>query len=790
MTHFKKRTEIMDWKIAYIENYKYKELAGGLKTIDEIKRAGLDIIPAEVPGNFELDLQRAGILEDLYFSDNVYAAQKLENMHVFYFTEAQIKNEKEYLRFEGIDTIADIYVNGELAMSTDNMNLSYDVFADYKTGKNEIVVHIKPVAIEARKKTLSAINIGHDQGYGSLYIRKAPHSYGWDIMPRILSTGIWKPVRICEKKKDEIKEVFIYTNAINYEKNTAYLQCFINVDVSGDFIKDYSARVEGRCGESEFKITPRIVNDVENEYRLWHNTQQFGICVPDCKLWWPKNHGEQNLYDVKVELLFRGETVDSCSLRTGIRKLKLIRTGVTDKNGGGKFQFEVNDKKIFVLGTNWVPMDALHSQDIKRLPKALELLDDVGCNMVRCWGGNVYESDEFFDFCDEHGIMVWQDFSMACATYPQGADFADMMREEAVYEIKRLRNHASLALWAGDNECDQVITRWDGGKKIHDPNMNIITREVLKRAVFEHDPSRDFLPSSPYMSPEYIKSGEDGVMPENHLWGPRDYFKSEYYNDTFCHFASEIGYHGFNSPKSLEKFLKNPDKVFEDDGFPTREYSAHAAAWDDDERVRFGYHARRIRLAHEQVDVLFSERKENLEDFVRQSQISQAEAKKYFIEKFRIGKGIRTGIIWWNLIDGWPQVSDAVVDYYYTKKLAYSYIKRSQAPVCLMFSEPEDGKITLVGVNDREKEASVKYKVTNVTTGKALAEGEAQIGTDSVCDILKTEVEPEEHTMYLIEWELDGKRHKNHYYTNLRDVDYSSYKRDMEKCKMDEWEGF
>lgn len=780
----------MNWKTAYIENYKYKELDKKPKTIKEIQDAGWDIIPAEVPGNFELDLQRAGILDDLYFSDNVYEAQKLENMHVFCFTEIEINNKNEYLCFEGIDTIADIYINGELVKSTDNMNLSYDVFADYKIGKNEVVVHIKPAAIEARKKELAAINIGHDQGYSSLYIRKAPHSYGWDIMPRILTSGIWKPVTIKQKKKDRIKEVFIYTNAIKYEQNTAYLQCFVNVEVNGDFIKDYSVRIDGRCGESEFKITPRIKNDVTNEYRLWHTVQQFGICVPDCKLWWPKNHGEQNLYDVKVELLYKGEPVDCYRLKTGIRKLKLIRTGITDKNGSGKFQFEVNDRRIFVLGTNWVPMDAIHSQDKARLPKALELLDDVGCNMVRCWGGNVYESDEFFDFCDEHGIMVWQDFSMACATYPQDSEFAEMMKEEAEYEIKCLRNHASLALWAGDNECDQVITRWDGGKKIHDPNMNIITREVLKRAVFEHDPSRDFLPSSPYMSPEYINSGEDGVMPENHLWGPRDYFKSEYYNNTFCHFASEIGYHGFNSPKSLEKFLKNPEKVFEEDGFPTREYAAHAAAWDDDERVRFGYHANRIRLAHEQVDVLFSERKENIEDFARQSQISQAEAKKYFIEKFRIGKGIRTGIIWWNLIDGWPQVSDAVVDYYYTKKLAYSYIKRSQTPVCFMFSEPEDGKIKLMGINDYAEEAKVKYKVTDITAAKTVAEDELLLGADSVNEMLNIAVGEEEHTMYLIEWEINGEKHKNHYYTNLKNIDYLSYKKDMEKCGLDEWEGF
>lgn len=776
----------MNWKAAYVENYKYKEL----KTVKEIYDEGLHVIPAEVPGSFELDLQRAGILDDLYFSDNIFKAQKLENLHVFYFTEIEINNENEYICFEGIDTVSDIYVNGELVKSTNNMNLSYDVCADYKIGRNEVLVHIKPSAIEARKKTLSAVNVAHDQGYASLYIRKAQHSYGWDIMPRLLTSGIWKPVTVKEKKKDTINEVFIYTNAVDYENNIAYLQFFINVDVTGDFIKDYSVRVEGHCGDSEFKITPRIKNDVTNEYRLWHNTQQFGIIVPDCRLWWPKNYGEQNLYEVKVELLYKGEPVDSRSLKTGIRVLKLVRTGVTDSEGSGKFQFEVNGKRIFVMGTNWVPLDAIHSEDIKRLPKALELLDDIGCNMVRCWGGNVYESDEFFNFCDEHGIMVWQDFAMACATYPQDSEFAEQIKEEAVFEIKRLRNHASLALWSGDNECDQVITRWNSKNKEHDPNMNIITREVLKRAVFEHDPSRDYLPSSPYMSPEYMESGKDGIMPENHLWGPRDYFKSDYYNDTFCHFASEIGYHGFASPKSIQKFLKNPEKVFEEDGFPTREYAAHAAAWDDDERVRFGYYAKRIRLAHEQVDVLFSERKENLEDFVRQSQISQAEAKKYFIEKFRIGKGIRTGIIWWNLIDGWPQISDAVVDYYYTKKLAYHYIKRSQVPVCLMFDEPSDGKLRLVGANDFYKKINIKFKVTDIIEDKVIITGETELSGDSAEEIGKIAVTDTEHKMYLIEWEADGKKYKNHYYTNLKDVDYDSYMEAMKKCGIDEWEGF
>lgn len=765
----------MEWKIAYVENCKFRELT----SIKELCEAGLTIIPAEVPGNFELDLQREGISEDLYFSDNVYAAQKLENLHVFYFAEFDIKNKNEYLRFGGIDTLADIYVNGERVKTVDNMYLGYDVPANYNIGKNEVVVHIKSVAIEARKETVSAVGFTHDCGYASLTVRKAPHSYGWDIMPRILTSGLYKPVTIEEKKAEAINEVFIYTNSINPD-GSASLQCYVNVDVSGDFIRDYRVIVTGKCAGGGF----------EKSCRLWHNTQQFEIYVPDAKLWNVKNYGEQNLYDVRVELLYKDKVIDTYAGRTGIRTVKLVRTDVTDSDGNGKFRFEVNGKRIFVMGTNWVPLDAMHSRDIKRLPEALRLLEDIGCNFVRCWGGNVYENDEFFDFCDEKGILIWQDFAMACAVYPQNAEFAEKLRTEAVYEIKRLRNHPSLALWAGDNECDNVVMRWDDKNKRRDPNMNILTRGVLNRAVFEHDPSRDFLPSSPYVSPEYIRSGDDGVLPENHMWGPRDWFKSDFYNNTFCHFASEIGYHGFNSPESLRKFLKNPEKIFEEDGFPTREYAAHATACDASEDSRTALYSDRIRLAHNQVEALFDQRREDLEEFACQSQISQAEAKKYFIEKFRTDKKRRSGIIWWNLIDGWPQISDAVVDWYYVKKLAYHYIKRSQEPLCFMFDEPQNGKIALVAVNDYLEGKQVKYVVTDVTNDAVLSRKTAYVEADGILRLEKFDVAKDEHTMYLVEWETDGIKRKNHYYTNLKNVSFEAYMKDLQKCGLDEREGF
>lgn len=762
----------MKWKIAYAHHEACRDEQ--YCTIEQIEKSRMEILPANVPGCLELDLMAAGKIEDLYFSTNTLEAQKLEDVHVWYYTVLDITNLNQYLHFGGIDTFADIYANGKLVKSTDNMHLSYDIEPHWIMGQNEVVVHIKPTMLVTRQYTSPAVCYAQKYNYASLSVRKAAHMFGWDIMPRIVSAGLWKEVTLLEKKEDKIREVYFATTKI--QEKTATIRFFMNADLKGVFANEYTVKVEGSCGESVFV----------KEDRIWHNTHAFELQVEDCKLWWPKNAGEQNLYNVAITLSHNGKVCDVYQLKIGIRTIELDRTDFTDENGNGEFCFKVNGKKIFVLGTNWVPLDAFHSNDSKRLPKALELLEDIGCNMVRCWGGNVYESEEFFEYCDEHGIMVWQDFALGCAVYPNNEEFTKRVEEEAVYQIKRLRNHASLALWAGDNECDVAI-EWAGITR--NPNWNRLTREVLRNAVAMHDYSRAYLSSSPYVSEDVFRG--KGIKPEEHLWGPRDYFKGPYYKDTFCHFASETGYHGFNSPKSLKRFLNEPERLFKEDGTATDEYLIHAAGMDLDPESPYAY---RIRLAYNQVVTLFGGVEESFGDFVRQSQISQAEAKKYFIEKFRIGKWKRTGIIWWNLLDGWPQVSDAVVDYYFARKLAYHYIKRSQKPVCLMFDEPKNGYISLVGVNDLPRDTEVSYKVRKISReGKVHQEvlkGDAVLLADSAAELEKLEIADGEKEFYLIEWNIDGKEYKNHYFTNIIDIDYKKYLNALKVCGMDEFEGF
>ena len=308
--------------------------------------------------------------------------------------------------------------------------------------------------------------------------------------------------------------------------------------------------------------------------------------------------------------------------------------------------------RISVCGTNWVPLDALHSREKERYDRALSLLDDIGCNMVRWWGGNVYPEDMFYDFCDSHGIMVWQDFSMACGTYPQDEAFAKSMEAEVEAVVRRYRNHPSLVLWAGDNECDEMV--WSKIKL----KENTLTRTLLPEIISRNDVKRDYLPSSPYIA----KGEKMENVSERHLWGPRDYYKSSYYKDTPAHFVSELGYHACPSVTSVKKFISGDIVVSEMKNNPS--CLLHSTDYDNCQD--------RFMLMEKQIRQLFGEVPDTAEKFALASQISQAEADKFYIELFRCKKPVKSGVLWWNLIDGWPQFSDAVVDYYFKKKLALS----------------------------------------------------------------------------------------------------------------------
>lgn len=756
------------WCLGYAPNSKVVADNYNITTVLSLKASGYDIIPAEVPGNFELDLYKAGIIDDPYYSTNTLELQKYECMHMYYFMEFFLSEVSEHqcIHFEGIDTCADVYVNGVLVGSCENMFISHEFDLDcLHSGVNEILVHIKPVTIEARKYEISPASNAQTYNYDSLYIRKAGSMFGWDIMPRIVSGGIWRDVYIYTRQREYIKNVFAYTTSVDTANETASVIFHYNLAVEGDYIGDYSVKVSGSCGDSSFGVATR----------LWFTSGKIHCGINNCKFWWPRNYGDANLYDTIFELYHGDTLIDRYNFRFGVRTVKLDRTSTTDAEGNGQFRILINNKQIFAMGTNWVPVDAFHSNDVKRLPDIMPMLNDLGCNIVRCWGGNVYEHENFFDFCDENGIMIWQDFAMGCAVYPQEQEFLDILKPEIISIVKKYRNHASLCIWAGDNECDYAYYSW--GAVIRNPNENIITRRLIPEILQAYDFTRPYLPSSPYIDDEAFKTGKP--TSEEHCWGPRDYFKGNYYRNTVCHFASETGYHGCPSVESLKKYI-SPEKLWpwydKEWGDTNEDWNTHAASMT----AKGGNYSYRIPLMAKQIKTLFGTEPDNIEDFSIASQISQAEAKKYFIERFRFTKWRRTGIIWWNLIDGWPQISDAVVDYYYDKKLAYYYIKRSQQPLCMMADE-DDSKIIFYIVNDIRNDVTVNYKITNITTGESVVTGTVDSKSDTSAKVCEHIKQDGEQCFYLIEWKYGKHSGSNHFMSGMPNIDLNAYRTALTK---------
>lgn len=739
-----------EWKL-----YFYDQLKKDIKTPSELSEE--KYINCTVPGNVELDLSAAGLLpEDLYFGSNMKKCEKFETYAWWYEKEFDIDkdnlSQNLYLQFDGVDCIAEYFLNGKKIGESDNMLTEYEFcIDDVKQEKNILHVKINSFVLseheeEFCERTLLINPYTHQK---SVEIRKAPHMHGWDILPRAVSAGIWRDVYLVTKEMVEFKQ-FSYIPAKYQYGNMLVYFCY-EISCPYEKINGSKIVIRGKCRDSCFEV----------ESDLKTHAGRVDLNIENSKLWWPKGYGEANLYDIKAEIICDGVTLAEYECRMGLRTIKLINSYVADESDG-KFAFLINGKEVFCMGTNWVALDAFHSRDKERYPEALALLDDIGCNMVRMWGGNVYEDTEFYDFCDEHGIMVWQDFSMACNAYPHTDRFLKEIEREAIFIIKKLRNHACITLWAGDNECGSVMLDciWA------DPNDNIITRDILKRAVFNHDTWKPYLPSSPYFGAEVMDANGKKMPAEQHVWGPRDYFKSNFYSENNAHFISECGYHGMPSRTSLEKFLEQDDLK---PGAITDNNIIHSTDWRGIDS--------RVRLVSDQVIQLFGEIPEDMDDYILASQISQAEAMKYFVERMRINRPEKSGILWWNLIDGWPNVSDAVVDYYFDKKIAYDYIKKSQQPFCIMMDEPEFWNSKIVASNNTLKKIEGRVKVTDGESGEVLFEKEFIVPENCSVPLGEIKLYYSEQRLFLIEWETEGNKYFNHYISGKVPLSLEKYKK-------------
>ncbi len=718
-------------------------------------------LTATVPGCVQLDLSEQGYLpRDLFMGSNILEAERFESYEWWYERAFLAPEERSnvYLVFEGVDCLAEYFLNGVKLGESNNMFIAHEFRIDeyLRDGENTLTVHLRSAIIEAQDKDYPLKLLSINMNPEARYLRKAPHSYGWDIMPRAVTAGLWREVRL--EVRDEI-----YPTQLFVHPYRDVMRFYYTLDCDWRTLTDARIEISGSCGEdSTFYASHPCPQKFGN----------FSFQIDQPKLWFPYGYGDPNVYDGTLRI-YRGDTlVHEESFSFGIRTVELDRENAL--NGmAGQFRILVNGVEILCKGSNWVPLDAFHCRDAQRYDQALALVKDIGCNILRCWGGNVYEDHAFFDFCDRNGIMVWQDFAMACAFYPETEEFKRMLAEEATAVIRKLRNHPSIVIWAGDNEVDAC-------NRLHDPNANTLTREVLAKCVDLNDIGRPYLPSSPYISPEEHAAGAQSqrigsILVEDHLWGPRDYFKSEFYKENQAHFVSETGYHGCPSMESIRKFI-TPKRVWPYQNNP--EWILHSSDQAGNDS--------RMMLMEKQIRQLFGEVPTDPEEFSLASQISQAEAKKYFIERIRVGRPKKTGIIWWNLLDGWPQMSDAVVDYYFQKKLAYFYIKRSQAPFVIAADEPRNWGLPIYACNDTLHPRRGHLTVKDIETDEILHETDFSVGENTCAQIATVRFYHSERRMLLFLWEANGERGVNHYLCGYPPFSLANYRDCLKRLLPDE----
>lgn len=745
----------MKEKVCFKESVLYYLRDDSAVSVQEMLKKNPPCVSAQVPGNVDLDLESAGVLPELFFGTNILQLEKWELTEFWYKLTFSAKKTdgKVHLVFEGVDTVAEYYLNGVKIGESNNMYIPHalDVTSVLQE-ENELYVCLRSPVLWAMDKEYDTGTWNLSYNAQSVYLRKAPHTYGWDICPRNVNGGIFKPVYLEYEEPVVIDDVYMHTLCIDH--NGAHVRLSYDVSCNPKLFHNANLTLTGKCGNATFTGGERLV--------FKHGTCNITISPDNIRLWNPKAYGEPNLYEVTAQITdFSGNVLAEKTFNFGLRIIELD----WDKSGKeNKFCFLVNGVKIMVKGTNWVPLDAYHSRDSQRMEKALALLDESGCNMVRCWGGNVYETEEFFDFCDKHGILIWQDFALACNAYPSSEEFYDSLKKEVPVVVKRIRKHPALALYCGDNECD--LGMFFNG---YSPDAYAVTRRMLPELLFRADPFRVFMPSSPYYA------NKDVELAEDHLWGPRDNFKSPFYLNDKSSFVSEIGYHGCPSAESIRKFISK-DSVW---------------PWENDEWMchqtvpggQWTSEWNRNKLMVEQVRELFGQVPEDLETFVIASQISQAEALKFFIEHTRLKKWRKTGLMWWNLLDCWPQFSDAVIDYYYDEKLAFSYIKRAQSPVLLMLNELENWRLKATIGNDGCTDYEGTYRIIDAETDEVIAEGNFLSKANENTDLIEFKHSRAKTGFFLLEIVANGKRYVNHYVHTAGALNLAQYRAFLAKLE-------
>lgn len=677
---------------------KFIDLCGAWKLSCNDSPIGKIECEGQVPGCVHTDLIDNKIINNIFYRDNAKQIQWIENCDFSYSKTFDVDHVEDcaYIEFDGLDTYADIFLNNVKIGNVDNMFIPHSFCVDgiLQKGKNTLEVRffspikrVENMPIRDGAFTLERMNT-----------RRIQCTYGWDWVERFVTMGIYKGVRLTFRKANEIDNVYIYTDEIT--KNCAKVKIQVNIRDFKSFCETCNIKIIAPTGEIIYEKEHDILNDCINE--------TVEILTP--KLWYPVGYGEQPLYtfivstpssnwtekfgirEIKVEQIADPENSEYSKISKQLQKESHLKNLDFNKTTTG-YIVTVNDVKIMCKGGNWVPCEPFPSAETpNKITQILETAVLGGVNMIRVWGGGIFEQDEFYSECDRLGILVTQDFLMACGEYPEKEKwFIDALNSEAKTAALRLRNHACLAYWCGDNE-----NALKGSDHRTDFRGYISAKFGIEPILLKLDPHRQFFPSSPYGGDYYASSTCGTSHVTAYLGDMFDYILNtdmkEYrqaFSKYYSRFCSEYPSFGMSFVSSLKKYMDNSD-IFNDKSMEILEYhSKNNPSLEISLFTTYSVAAQKI----------FGEYSSG-EDAILKYQMLHCELIRLSMELYRRYKGYSWGIIYWMLNDCWPASAGwSLIDYYTCPKPAYYAFKRSSKPVIATISSEND-KLSLFICND------------------------------------------------------------------------------------------
>lgn len=673
---------------------------------------------ATVPGTVYTDLLDNGLMEDPYYRDNEDKALRLMDYDYEYRMNFDVPENDELqgcdevlLKFEMLDTVADIYLNGNLVDSVCNMHKTYgyDVKEHLKAQNELRIVFHSPNAFIKKEFENDPVLGSEDCTKGFPKLRKAHYMFGWDWGPRLPDAGIMRPVSLVGIKKATLSDVYVIQNHEN-GKVTLSVETQCRLAHTDNF--DWN--------DKDRLITTVTVTDPDGKEVVKDLGVPYRVEIENPQLWWPNGYGKQPLYTVRVELKdSEGELLDVWEKRIGLRTMTISRQ---KDEYGEEFCHVVNGVKIFAMGADYIPQDNILSRVNKeRTRQLLTHCANSHFNCVRVWGGGYYPEDDFYDLCDELGLVVWQDLMFACAVYRLTEDFEKSICEEVTQNVKRLRHHASLGLWCGNNEMELFVGQEHWGAKFTLKSDYVKMYEYLFPILLKVlDPQTYYWPASP-------SSGGGFDDPNDENRGDAHYWEVWHGNQPFTayrqfHFRylSEFGFQSFPSVKTIETFTEPKDRnIF---SYVMEKHQRNNAA---NGKI----------MNYMSQTFLYPE---SLDELVYYSQLLQAEAIRYGVEHFRRNRGRCMGTVYWQLNDCWPVASWASIDYEGRWKALQYYAKRFFAPI--LISCEEKGYLDQrISVNDDADpiRKSIRLNVQNETMDKHDLEVRWQL-RNSMADVIES----------------------------------------------------